>query len=540
MRLPAGHLSERLKIAAFFLVLGWGVLFALLPAAAAPAVPDKGAAPGPATFELREIAIFDKNPVQSDPNRLAVGAFAICSTEPDKAVKAYPKLKSKQPLYGKLHFDHDFTRGKWIEYHFVLDESGEAPPVEVKAAKSAAEIKPEKSLWQSLVEKFSGTADKEKPAKRAQPQPKLSRYDRLYIDLNRDLDLRNDPVRKPMKDPPWRMLSFWTVAERMAFDYVDIPVDYGPGIGIRPFRVLPWLTIDTDKDHTYRTMHFVATVARQGRIRIGGHAYEALLAQPYLLNGRFDRPVTALYLKPVNRKEKVDDDGGFAGGSLTTARWRDGGLYTTSATPLGDKLTVTPYRGDFGVFTVGPGGRDIKKITFHGSLASETMSFELQSDPAVPRAEQKDARQFKAPVGDYYPLWLSIDYGRLHLSLSDNYHSDGHPRGWDTPRNFFVKIRKDRPFTLDFSHKPAVLFASPAKDQQYKPGDEVSVKAVLIDPVYEIMIRGLYDESRKTKETIKLSGGKTTTHERPLSLDPTVTITNAAGKKAAEGPMPFG
>jgi hypothetical protein len=537
MRLPAGHLSGRLKIAAISLVLGGGVLLVVLTPAAAPAVPDKGAAPGPTTFELREISIFDKNSVQSNPYRLAVGAFATCSTEPDKAVKAYPKLKSKQPLYGKLQFDHDFTRGKWIEFHFVLDESGEAPAAE---AKSAPETKPEKSLWQSLVEKFSGTADKGKPAKRAPPEPKLSRYDRLYIDLNRDLDLRNDPVHKPMKAPPWRMLSFWTVAERMAFDYVDIPVDYGPGIGVRPFRVLPWLTISTDEGHTYRTMHFVATVARQGRIRVGGHAYQALLAQPYLLTGRFDRPLTALYLKPADRKEKVEDNGGFAGGYLSTARWRDGRLYTTSATPLGDKLTVTPYGGDFGIFTVGPGGRDIKKITYHGSLASETMSFELQSDPSAPQAEQKEARQFKAPVGDYYPSWLSIDYGRLHLSLSDNYHSDGHPRGWDTPRNFFIKIRKDRPFTLDFSHKPAVLFASPAKDRQYKPGDEVSVKAVLIDPVCDIMIRHLDDNSRKTKETIKLSGGKTTTYERPLSLDPLVTITNAAGTKVAEGPMPFG
>ena len=176
----------------------------------------------------------------------------------------------------------------------------------------------------------------------------------------------------------------------------------------------------------------------------------------------------------------------------------------------------------------------------HGSLASETMNFELQSDPSLPRGEQKEVRRYKVPVGDYYPLYLSITYGRLHINVSDNYHSDGHRRGWDQPRNFFVKIRKDQPFTLDFSHRSAVLFASPAKDQRFKPGDEISVKAVLIDPVFDIMVRRLSDTSRKTKETIKLDGGKTTSYERELSLDPIVTITNAAGKKVAEGPMPFG
>ncbi len=63
---------------------------------------------------------------------------------------------------------------------------------------------------------------------------------------------------------------------------------------------------------------------------------------------------------------------------------------------------------------------------------------------------------------------------------------------------------------------------------------------MLIDPVFDIMVRRLSDTSRKTKETIKLDGGKTTSYERELSLDPIVTITNAAGKKVAEGPMPFG
>ena len=194
--------------------------------------------------------------------------------------KSLSQAEVKAPLYGKFLFDRDFARGKSIEFHFVLDESGEPPPGEENGAESTVEATPEKTLWQSLVETLTGTAEKGKPAKRApKPEPKLSRYDRLYIDLNRDLDLTNDPVHKPMKAPPWKALPSWTPQERMAFDCIDVPVDYGPGIGIRPFRILPWLTISREEDHTYSTMHFVATVARQGRIRIGGHAYQAAVGE---------------------------------------------------------------------------------------------------------------------------------------------------------------------------------------------------------------------------------------------------------------------
>ena len=43
----------------------------------------------------------------------------------------------------------------------------------------------------------------------------------------------------------------------------------------------------------------------------------------------------------------------------------------------------------------------------------------------------------------------------------------------------------------------------------------------------------------KRRKRNKLPDGKES-YERPLSLDPIVTITNAGGKRVAEGPMPFG
>jgi hypothetical protein len=135
----------------------------------------------------------------------------------------------------------------------------------------------------------------------------------------------------------------------------------------------------------------------------------------------------------------------------------------------------------------------------------------------------------------------SIDYGHLRLSISQNYHADGEPRGAKPDDWVYgIKIRKDQPFVWDFSTPPEVMFASPAKDQTCKPGDEISVQAVLIDPKLTVMIRGLTDVDRKEKKTLNLGEGRTTTIEEQASLDPVVTITDSSGKQVAEGPMPFG
>ena len=144
-------------------------------------------------------------------------------------------------------------------------------------------------------------------------------------------------------------------------------------------------------------------------------------------------------------------------------------------------------------------------------------------------------------MGDYLPSYLSVEYGRLQIALSDNYHSDGRPRDMERHRTYKIKIRKDKPFVLDFSNKPEVLFASPAKDQTFKPGDEIRVAAVLVDPALDMMIRRLEDTKRKQKETLKVPDGQgNDSYERPLSLDPIVTITDSSGKKVSEGKMPFG
>jgi hypothetical protein len=102
-----------------------------------------------------------------------------------------------------------------------------------------------------------------------------------------------------------------------------------------------------------------------------------------------------------------------------------------------------------------------------------------------------------------------------------------------------MRVYKDKPFVLDFSNQPDVMFASPAQDQAFKRGDEVRVAAVLVDPKLDFMIRALDDTSRKQKETLQ-NAGQEMTVERSLSLDPIVTISDSAGKAVFTGKMPFG
>src|ERR1019366_9728596 len=108
----------------------------------------------------------------------------------------------------------------------------------------------------------------------------------------------------------------------------------------------------------------------------------------------------------------------------------------------------------------------------------------------------------------------------LSIAASHNYHSDGKPRDrGDRAAVYGITIRKDKPFVLDFSNKPDVMFASPAKDLRVKLGESLQVKAVLIDPKLDMMIRRFEDT---TPKRTKPSAGQDAGDQRPVSLDPQV------------------
>ncbi len=424
-------------------------------------------------FELEEVSVFD---LPDGVRRSFVrGLRVVLKEEPDEEVKVYPGFESDKPLYGSVAFGAELGKpGSGIRHPFAIDES-------------------------------RGTE---------------SGYDRLFIDENLDGDLTNDPPRKPASNlPDSARLQYSSIKEQVCFKGISVRIDPGDDPQ-RRLEVMPRLLISNSE---YRTMYFVTTKAHRGRIRLGKQRFDAFLGHSYRISGWFDNPWTALHLLPT------DDSGrsmsSWWGAEMLMAIHRIGDThYRLSATPEGDKLFVWTYDGPFGTFEIDAGGRDIEDMSAQGGLQAEKMavsiSYELGKDE-----RPGNAHSFRLPVGDYLPSYMTVKYGDLQISMSQSYHSDGKPR--DTENRTWVygiKIREDKPFVFDFSNDPAVVFASPARDHRVKRGEELTVAAVLTDPVLDIMLRRLHDTSG--------SGSN--------SLDPKVTITRADGEVVDEGTMPFG
>ncbi len=213
----------------------------------------------------------------------------------------------------------------------------------------------------------------------------------------------------------------------------------------------------------------------------------------------------------------------------------NGRFFSFSAIQNGE-LTVHPYQGDMGTFEIGPGSRTLTNFGVSGSFEARDWAVPVGGD--IKDGRPVEVRRCQVPVGDYLPEFLTLQFGRLRIQLSQNYHSEGKRQSRDgRPPVFGITIRKDRPFVLDFSNKPDVMFTSPTNNQRVKPGDTLMVAAVLVDPKLDIMIRRLEDTSRKQTKDAE---GKALSYERNLSLDPKVVITRASGEKVAEGVMPFG
>jgi len=281
---------------------------------------------------------------------------------------------------------------------------------------------------------------------------------------------------------------------------------------------------------------FIAARVHTGEFEIAGTSYQAFIGYQYMIQGTLDQPSTALILAPQG-----DEPASWWGGNHLDATHLLGGRYWRFAcTPAGDKLTVRPYDGPLGTFEVGPGDRKVEKVQVRGSLRSKETSVAIGE--GLEHGWPKVTRQCQIPVGDYYPAIIDVAFGNLDITVSNNYHTNaqGQARGREPVAG--IQIRADQPYVLDFSNKPAVVFTEPtgAAEREFPRGDDILIKAVLLDPVLDIMVRGLNDTAHNKTETFKTPDGTEQTFTRPLSLDPKVAITRANGEIVAEGVMPFG
>jgi len=265
----------------------------------------------------------------------------------------------------------------------------------------------------------------------------------------------------------------------------------------------------------------ITAVARKGEIKIHGRRHTALLAQLGTTAGSFDRPDALLLLTPRTNPTHSDDK------LLGAIRTVDGKYYKISATPTGDKLTVTPCADNVGVLRVGAGERDVEKreVTF-GRLVSKGAVVPLGNFFSPVPAE--DPAQRRIPVGDYAPTILNVRFGNVGLSLRPN-----------GPPAYNIKIRKDEPFTLNFAAKGDLLLTSPSATQTFKPGSSVQFVAKIVDSDLNFMVNA-WDTTNVSKRTYTYAlGEKFTVTSSSASLDPTVVIRDSSGMQVAESKMPF-
>ena len=453
-------------------------------------------------FRLNEISVSEA--IQRQPQLAYCGSreyLGFSKTEywddatiPKKAVKRYPQLRysqlkgSKTPLYGSLKFKADYFKpdSEMVEYQFALDATGS------------------------------------------------SGYDGLYFDANRDLDLTNDrPLRSDKTAWPEGLWSRDKKAGRI-FEPITVEVDFGPGYGVRPVKVLP-LMFPVENGDKYRgvAMVFVCRSFYAGRIKIADKELDAVLYR--------DSPVSLgnayleLYLMEPGKTTPFENWPGSK--RLCAYHFMDGKYYTISATPLGDKVFVRPYSGELGTFKVEAGGRDTKGASVFGSLESSRAAVAIGELAQGEVPGLRPVAEWKVPVGDYYSNGLLIRLGPLRIHSTLNFGAYKINREW-LP-NTTIRIRSDRPFVFDFSNKTEVMFVSPSKNAVYKPGDEVEVNSLLVDQIMDMMVHRL-DRVKEPHEAVEDNGAQNQMVEDFKSLDPTVTIADSTGKIVAEGTMPFG
>ncbi len=359
-------------------------------------------------------------------------------------------------------------------------------------------------------------------------------YDLLYLDENADGDLTNDTPHRVLKDAPAGLsVKGGPAVERTWFEPVKVTLP-SPEAGPRIIELLPCTWTYEGRTQVVR---FVPAQVHTGRFEVDGKSYEAFLGYEYRLTASLNEPSSALRL--------VSQDGKRASylgvEQLNAMPVLGGKYYRFSCTPAGDKLFVQRYDGPLGVLELGPGSRDIKGLEMMGELQSQAAVIGIGFDRIDEKGMPQGVGRCEIPVGDYRASYMNASLGKVRFAFSGNYYESAASQTRLSPEaRYGIAIRTEKPFVLDFSNKPVVVFVRPTGNDPIYRGREVRVEAVLVDPVLNIMIRRLEDMSHAEKKSYKTPDGQEMTYEEGLSLDPKVTIARANGEIVAEGTMPFG
>ncbi|MBN2128786.1 MAG: hypothetical protein JW741_04790 [Sedimentisphaerales bacterium] len=340
-----------------------------------------------------------------------------------------------------------------------------------------------------------------------------SGYDRLYFDANHDFDLSNDRVLKPAEDLPEGFEAGRGGPQEMVFESADVRLVGADNETLPPLTVWPRVLNAGSR----QILFFVVPTARRGKITLGSKEMDVILAQTSVVTGRYDHPSTGLYLD--NQRTGL--------GVLSDWPEVDGTLYRIFPTPAGDKVTVRAYDGAFGTLEVRSSSGTPAKID-RGWFQGEGIIIDVAKC-------SKEGSRLSIPVGDYRPYFLSVLLGNLRAGIRAKIPE---PREKSPPVVLGLHVREGQPCVFKLDQKPDVVFQTPELSERLEPGQEVQIKAVMVDSATNLMLSGLEDTTRKVGEPLRLSGG--IEYQRYESIDPVIKIADAAGETVAEGKMPFG
>ena len=312
-----------------------------------------------------------------------------------------------------------------------------------------------------------------------------------------------------------------------------MPFQFEPE-GRRLVELLPRLWLYKDREPR---LGLVAATVHRGEFAIDGKTYEAFLGYGYTVTGRLDSAFSTLCLRR--------EDGEYAG-LFGTAMDHLGGMRSLggqwcrfSCSPAGDQLFVYPYEGPLGVLQLGAGGRDAKRLEMFGEL--RTAQARLTLGRTLENGLLQGADRYEIPIGDYSSDYLVVRLGDTQFSLSPNSYgedSDGRRIAQRAVRK--IRIREKKPFVLDSSGKPRVVFIHPAKGSRFAAGDQVRVEAVIVDSRLDMMITGISDMTQSETKIVTMADGRKRMIESGPGLQPKVVIKRSNGEIVAEGDMPFG
>ena len=361
----------------------------------------------------------------------------------------------------------------------------------------------------------------------------LSRYDRLYIDCDGCGDLTHDPPVALLETLPAGLDRFGI---NRVFNTVSLALGEGAEGPTQQVRLMPAML-------AWPGLTFLPATEWRGRIRMGGRVFNVTLIPTLGMIGRLDDPRTPLFVNPVGTPLLTSS--APLPDQLGTVREVDGEYYKITATPAGDQLTVRPYPGERGVFEVRKGNRDISdtELSVAGQLNSNSGVFFLgrvPSSSSIGTQKEEKRAKYCLPEGEYQLARLFVDLGPLALQLrADNTVPSDPAR--KSAGNAIV-IRKDKPYVLDFSAKPQLVFLGPPKSKDWRLGDTVLIQTrMIVDPEKRLVLASLNDKTKAAAQAVPRSANiRGRMASRFNAITPTLVIADASGKAIASSKMPFG